>query len=191
MRSWARYLVCGLAGLALGAGGAIYAVCVGGLGSSERAGPWRSGRDFGTAEASAFTRATVALHGLLALPAREARYYTVTTDGEGNPLDGKCRYLVKGGRSRGAWWSLTLYDRQGYLVANPANIWSIGSAALPEEEKNDWSVIVSPVREQGHWLPTGGIERFALTLRIYLPDQGPPSGPPFEGLPLIGKLDCR
>src|SRR5688572_8065706 len=80
VRSWARYLVCGLAGVALGAGAGVYSVRAGAFGSSVRIGPWATGTDFGTAEAGAYTRAVVALRGLLALPAREARYYTARED---------------------------------------------------------------------------------------------------------------
>src|SRR5688572_12763550 len=89
MRRWARYLVCGLAGAALGIGAAAYSVRAGALGSSARIGPWATGIDFGTADAGAYTRAVVALRGLLALPAREARYYTAAEDDAGRPLEGR------------------------------------------------------------------------------------------------------
>jgi hypothetical protein len=190
MRSWARYAICAVAGLALGAGAAIYSVRAGAFGSSARIGPWTTGTDFGTANASAYTRAVVALHGLLALPAREARYYTAAEDDEGRPLDGRCRYRLTGGEGGGAWWSLTLYDRQGYLVANPANIWSVGSAALPAEERRAWTILAAPDRQPGRWLPTGGLDRFELTLRVYLPTDGGGGNLPRERLPHIERMGC-
>ncbi|WP_052216084.1 DUF1214 domain-containing protein [Sphingomonas sp. ERG5] len=173
MWPWARYAITGVAGILIGAGGAVWSVRAGALGSATSIGPWTTGKDYGTAAASAKTRAVVALRGLLALPATETRYYNAATDDAGRPLDGKCRYLVMGGALPVKWWSLTLYDPQGYLVANPANIWSIGSAALPAAEQGQWLVTIAPDKQVGYWLPTGRPGRFELTLRAYLPaDRG-------------------
>ena len=120
MQPWVRYLICGVAGLALGAGAAVQRVRTGALGASTAIGPWTTGKDFGTTGASAFTRAVVSLRGILALPAHEARYYNAAVDSAGQPLDGKCRYRVTGKAIPAKWWSLTLYDHPGYLVANQA-----------------------------------------------------------------------
>lgn len=190
MRRWVRYLICGLAGAALGIAAGVYSVRAGAFGSSDRIGPWATGMDFGTAETGAYTRAVVALRGLLALPASEARYYTAAEDDAGRPLDGRCTYRIRGGEQGGAWWSLTLYGRDGFLVANSANIWSVGSAALPPAERRGWTIIASPDRSAGHWLPTGGIDRFELTLRVYLPEDEGRSNPPADRLPRIARIDC-
>jgi len=167
-----RYLICGVLGVLIGAGGAAWSIRIGALGSAQKIGAWTTGKDYGTAQASAYTRAVVALRGLLALPASEARYYTAAVDDAGRPLDGRCTYAINGGGLPGRWWSLTLYDRAGYLVANQPGIYSFGSAGLPSSEQAHWTITASPDRQTGHWLPTGGIDRFELTLRAYLPDDG-------------------
>ena len=190
MKPFLRYLLCGLAGLALGAGAAFYSVRAGAFGSSAKIGPWTTGGDIGTARASAYTRAVVARHGLLALPAREARYYSASEDDEGRPLDGRCRYPIDGGDAGGAWFSLTLYDSAGYLVANPAGVHSAGSAAMAPAERSAWTVVAAPDPQPGRWLPTGGLERFNLTLRVYLPADGGRSNLPRERLPRIARLVC-
>ncbi len=190
MKAWARYLICAVAGIAAGAGFAVYSVRAGAFGSSVRIGPWTTGTDFGVAEAGAYTRATVALRGLLALPAREARYYTAAADDEGRPLDGRCRYRITGGEAGGAWWSLTLYGTDGFLVANSANIWSVGSAAMPAAERKNWTIFAAPKPQPGRWLPTGGIHRFELTLRSYLPEDGGGANLPRERLPRIERQSC-
>ena len=189
MKAWARYLIGGIAGLAIGAGGALYTVRAGALGANEAIGPWATGRDFGTARASAYTRAVVALYGLLALPASEARYYTATVDDGGQPLDGHCRYSVTGGALPAKWWSVTLYDPAGYLVANPAGIYSIGSVALPAGEQQGWHIIVAPDRQPGHWLPSAP-GHFALTLRAYLPSDGGRGNFSRAQLPNIRREGC-
>ncbi|HEX2764077.1 MAG TPA: DUF1214 domain-containing protein [Allosphingosinicella sp.] len=186
-----RYLSCGLLGLAAGTGAAVWSVRSGAWGSDARIGPWATGGDIGTARASARTRAVVALHGLLALPAREARYYGAAEDDAGRPLDGRCRYRVTGGDPGGGWFSLTLYDPAGYLVANPAGIYSAGSAAMTPAERRGWTVTVAPAPQPGRWIPTGGLERFNLTLRVYLPAGGGAANLPRERLPRIVKLGCR
>ena len=188
MKPWARYLVCAIAGLALGAGAAVQRVRTGALGASTAIGPWTTGKDFGTAGASAFTRAVVSLRGILALPAHEARYYNAAVDSAGDPLDGKCKYRVSGKAIPTKWWSLTLYDHPGYLVANQANVFSVGSAKVPDPA--NWSVVVAPAEQSGLWLPTGRIERFELTLRTYLPDDGGVGNLTRDQLPSIVKEGC-
>ncbi|MFC3710966.1 DUF1214 domain-containing protein [Sphingoaurantiacus capsulatus] len=190
MKSWLRYGLAVVVGLVVGVGSAAYAVRSGAFGSGQQIGPWRTGTDYGTAEASARTRAIVALSGLLALPAREARYYTAVADDAGAPLDGNCSYTVSGGELPGRWWSLTLYDGEGYLVANDANRFSVASAALAPAERKGWTIKVSPTRTDGHWLPSGGAERFQLTLRTYRPADEGRSSPPRDALPRIAKGDC-
>ena len=190
MKAWARYLVSAVAGVAAGASGAIWAVQAGGFGSRLRIGPWTTGTDFGSAEAGTWTRAIVARHGLLALPAREARYYTASSDDSGRPLDGRCRYWIRGGEAGGAWWSLTVYGRDGFLVPNRANIWSVGSAAMAPAERRAWTILAAPDRQPGRWLPTGSVDRFDLTLRVYLPEDGGAGSLARERLPRIERLDC-
>lgn len=190
MKPWLRYTLAVGLGLAAGLGAAAYTVRSGALASGASIGPWRTGSDFGTAEASARTRAVVAMAGLLALPAREARYYTATIDDTGAALDGRCRYRINGGAVPGRWWSLTLYDAHGYLVANAANRFSVPSAALAAAERGTWTISVAPDRQPGHWLPTGGVDSFALTLRAYLPPDGGTGTPPRAALPRIVKAGC-
>eukprot|EP01035_Chromulina_nebulosa_P005376 gene5376-biopygen4528 len=65
MKPSLRYLTCALVGIVVGSGLAGWSVRAGALGSGVSIGPWVTGTDFGTAEASAKTRAVVALRGLL------------------------------------------------------------------------------------------------------------------------------
>lgn len=190
MKAGARLLICGAIGLLVGSGSAIWSVRAGALDGGERAGPWYTGRDFGTARANPYVRAVVALRGLLALPASEARYYTAATDDAGQPLDGRCRYRITGGALPTRWWSLTLYDRAGYLVPNAAGIYSLGSASLPAAEASRWTVFAAPDRQPGHWLPTARIARFELTLRAYLPADGGTGNFTAAQLPSITRESC-
>ena len=190
MKPWVRYVLCAAFGVLAGGGGAIWSVRAGALGSNERIGAWTTGRDFGTADASARTRAIVALRGLLALPAHEARYYNAAVDDTGRPLDGTCTYRVQGGALPATWWSLTMYDHVGYLVPNTAHIFSVGSGAIPLAERTGWTVLVSPGRQPGHWLPSGTGTGFELTLRAYLPVDGGTGNLTAAQLPKITREAC-
>ena len=190
MTPWFRYLLCVLVGLALGAGVAVWRVQAGAFGSSVRIGPWSTGTDYGAGSAGGYTRAVVARRGLLALPAREARYYNAAVDDGGRLLDGRCHYRVRGRDPGGAWWSLTLYNADGFLAANPAGIHSIPGAAVPSALRGGWTIEVAPARQPGLWLPTGGLDRFELTLRVYLPPDQGRTNPPRERLPGIERIGC-
>jgi hypothetical protein len=190
MKPWLRYLTCAVVGLVAGVGAAVWQVRAGALGSGVAIGPWTTGTDFGTPRADAKTRAVVALRGLLALPASEARYYTAATDDTGRPLDGRCRYRLSGGAFPAKWWSITVYDGAGYLVKNEAGIYSLGSAAFGPDEQARWNVILAPDRQPGHWLPTGRIDHVELTLRIYLPADGGGGNLARPQLPAITRETC-
>lgn len=190
MRPWMRFAAAAVVGIAVGVASAMWSVRAGAFGSSGRIGVWTTGTDFGTTRASAETRAVVALRGLLALPPTEARYYQAVVDDRGRPLAGRCRYTITGGALPAKWWSLTLYDPQGYLVANDANIFSVGSAALPAAEQGRWTIAVAPDTQPGHWLPTGRIDRFELTLRAYLPADAGKGNFTSTQLPSVHREGC-
>ena len=187
MKPWIRYVICGVAGLALGAGAAVQRVRTGVLGASTAIGPGPRATISGRPGRRVYSRGRVVAR-LLALPAHEARYYNAAVDSAGEPLDGNCRYRVSGRAIPAKWWSLTLYDHPGYLVANQANIFSIASAEVPNPAS--WDVIVAPAEQAGLWLPTGRIDRFELTLRTYLPDDGGVGNMTRDQLPSIVKEGC-
>ncbi len=187
MNRVARYALTIVLGLAAGASLAVYRVR-GGLSAGQITnGPWATAKTYGTTDASALVRAQVALSGLLALPAKEAMYFTARTDSAGRPLDGKCSYTLRGGALDARWWSLTLYQGEGWLVPNSANRWSVGSAAVPA---NSWTITVAPNPAPGQWLPTGGIAKFDLTLRAYHPRGGLFDSPATARLPTIERGAC-
>src|ERR1700679_716326 len=59
-------------------------------------GPWRTNLSIGAATGDAMTRASVALHVLLALKRSETLYYTASADSSGAALDGACTYKISG-----------------------------------------------------------------------------------------------
>lgn len=194
VRVWFPYVLCLVVGLVAGFGVAVQSVRAGTFGSGERIGAWETGRDFGSVDQSAKTRAVVALRGLLALPATEARYYTARFDDAGQPLTGNCTYRLTGGALAAQFWTVTLYDEAGYLVPNAPGVFSIGNMTMPPAEQGRWTIIVSPTEQPGRWLPTGaaaGVAKpIALTLRAYLPADGGKGNFTAAELPSVRKEGC-
>jgi hypothetical protein len=194
MKPWLRYSICILMGLAGGTAYAVHQVRAADMGRQITNGPWRTNTDNGTADASALSRARVALFGLLALPAKEAMYFTARTDSDGAPLKGNCTYRVSGGELDARWWSITLYKGEGWLVKNAANRWSVSGGNLPSSESNPpiWQFWVGPKApvDDPQYLPTGGTPQFDLTLRAYHPKGALLDAPSKAKLPTITKESC-
>ncbi len=191
MKSWHRYAICITLGLIGGAAYAVHQVRGGMSDGMISNGSWTTGKSFGTTDATTLTRAKVALSGLLALPAKEAMYFTAKVDSDGKSLDGDCTYLVSGGKLEGRWWSVTLYEGEGWLVKNVANRWSIPAHAAVQNESGQWSFIVSPTEQPSAWLPTGGVKAFDLTLRLYHPSAATIADPAKASLPTIKRQGCK
>ncbi len=122
-------------------------------------------------------RAIVAQRGLGANLPDDAIYPMNLGDSTGKPLDGANRYTIhfeKGATPpAGAFWSVTLYDAQGYQVANPLNRFAV-SSWMPLKYNADGSLDLyfqadSPGAEkEANWLPAPK-GPFNLTMRIYAP----------------------
>jgi hypothetical protein len=122
-------------------------------------------------------RAETAVVGLGANTPREAVYPTALTDTSGNALTGSTTYRIVFRHGQlppaRAFWSLTLYDASGYLVANAARRYALGSSHPPLIRRSDGSVVVvvsrtRPTEAHVNWLPspTGS---FRLNMRLYWP----------------------
>ncbi|MDR6831886.1 MULTISPECIES: DUF1214 domain-containing protein [unclassified Sphingopyxis] len=191
MKSWHRYTITAVGGLVLGLG-AAWALTSGGLGDGAiRNGPWTTSLGYGTKATDPLTRAMVARSGLLALPAKETVYWSAKTDAAGAPLDGNCRYRLSGQPLDARWWSVTIYDAKGYLVANPANIWSVNGANVALDAKGEWRVVIAPTKPaDAAWLPGIKGQALHLTLRMYNPGQAFRADPAAAQLPKIVREGC-
>jgi hypothetical protein len=93
--------------------------------------------------------------------------FTATTDDKDRPLDGRCDVVVSGVTPPARFWTLTLYDRKGQLVANTLQRYGFTSQEVIRGADGQFEVHVASRARSGNWLPTGGIERYALMLRLY------------------------
>jgi hypothetical protein len=122
-------------------------------------------------------RAIVAQLGLGANLPEDAIYPLNIGDEDGRPLDGASNYTIHFDQEAlppvDAFWSITLYDQDGYQVANSLNRFAV-SSWMPLEHNPDGSLDLyfqhdSPgTDKEANWLPapTGP---FNLTMRLYAP----------------------
>ena len=93
--------------------------------------------------------------------------FSATTDDRKRPLDGRCDVVVSGVTPAARFWTLTLYDTKGHLVANSLLRYGFTSQEIIRGADGAFEVRVAARSRAGNWLPTGGIERYALMLRLY------------------------
>jgi len=75
--------------------------------------------------------------------------------------------LLGGITPQARFWTLTLYDSEGRLVANSAQRQGFTSQEIIRKADGSFEILVGPRARPGNWLPTGGIERYVLVLRLY------------------------
>src|SRR6516164_1780947 len=122
-------------------------------------------------------RAIIAQAGLGANVPEDAIYPINLVDETGKPLDGANKYTLhfdKGNTPPAdAFWSVTLYDTEGFQVANSLNRFAV-SSWMPFKYNGDGSLDLyfqneSPgTDKEANWLPAPK-GPFNLTMRIYAP----------------------
>ncbi|MDW6022900.1 DUF1254 domain-containing protein [Mesorhizobium sp. BAC0120] len=122
-------------------------------------------------------RAIIAQLGLGANLPEDAIYPFNIGDETGQPLDGKFAYTIHFNKNElppaNAFWSITLYDDQGFQVANAMNRFAV-SSWMPFLQNADGSLDLyfqhrSPGKDkEWNWLPAPE-GPFTLTMRLYAP----------------------
>jgi hypothetical protein len=122
-------------------------------------------------------RAMVAQMGLGANLPEDAIYPLNLGDENGKPLDGANKYVIRFTKEDAppveAFWSVTLYDPEGFQVANPINRFAV-SSWMPFKRDADGSLTLYIQNEnpggdrETNWLPAPK-GPFNLTMRLYAP----------------------
>jgi hypothetical protein len=124
-----------------------------------------------------FKRAVVTLVGLGANPAEDAVYPLLTADADGESPTGEHDYVIHFDADKlppaHAFWSVTMYDAEGFQVANEINRFAIGDRD-PLKYNADGSLDLylqhtnpGPACES-NWLPSPS-GRLGVTMRLYAP----------------------
>jgi hypothetical protein len=130
-------------------------------------GAWTARPRTGTADVDPYSRATIVRNGELPIGTGDGVAFTATTDDKKKALDGRCDVIVSGVTPPARFWTLTLYDRKGHLVANSLQRYGFTSQEIVRASDGSFEIRIASRSRAGNWLPTGGIERYALMLRLY------------------------
>lgn len=138
-----------------------------------------SRKGLGTYGTNYSIRALVALIALGANLNADASYPNCQLDSNGNKLNGTQKYILHFNKNQtppaNAFWSLTLYGLDDFLVDNPINRYAIGDrSALKYNDDGSLDIYIQneqPVKgEEPNWLPAPK-GAFSLTMRIYWPKE--------------------
>jgi hypothetical protein len=130
-------------------------------------GAWTARPRTGTTDIDPYSRATITRNGELPIGTGDGIAFTASADDRKKPLDGRCDVVVSGVTPPARFWTLTLYDNKGRLVANSLQRYGFTSQEIVRGADGGFEIRIASRSRSGNWLPTGGIERYALMLRLY------------------------
>ncbi len=148
-----------------------------------KSGPLSNGWQMKTSTMGAYgidylQRAAVALIGLGANQSADAVYPMLMTDAEGRSLTGASQYVLHFDKDElppaDAFWSVTLYDKDGFPIPNPMNRQNL-SSWMDLQYNADGSLdlhlrTASPGKDkEANWLPTPKQGTWNLIMRLYAP----------------------
>jgi hypothetical protein len=123
-------------------------------------------------------RAIVAMVGLGANQPEDAIYPMNVADADGKPMDGANKYVMHFTKEEmppvGAFWSVTMYDAEGFQVANQLNRFAIGDRdELKFNADGSLDIYIqheSPgMDKESNWLPSPAQGVLGVTMRLYAP----------------------
>lgn len=155
---------------------------------------WRTALNLGDYGVDYALRAGVALIGLGANLPADAIYPNTEIDGEGRPLTGDHVYQIRFAPGdtppARAFWSVTVYDSDGFLQDMPRHV--LGDRdALVRDADGGLTLTIAAARPDGvaetNWLPVEAGAPFALTARLYDPELDALSGA--WAMPAVERLE--
>ena len=130
-------------------------------------GAWTARPRTGTSGIDPYSRASIARSGELPVGTGDGVTFTATKDDAGRTLDGRCDVVVKGVTPAARFWTLTLYDQKGQLVGNSLQRYGFTSQEIVRASDGAFELRIAARSRAGNWLPTGGLDRYMLMLRLY------------------------
>jgi hypothetical protein len=154
-------------------------------------GAWTAWPKSGSVDIDPYARAIIARSGELPTGMGDGVAFYARTDDVGDNFDGRCTFLVGGLTPAARYWTLTLYDPEGRLVANTIDRHGFTSEEIVRDADGRFAITVSALARPGNWLPTGGIEKFVLVWRLYDTPIGVATKTTKEGpMPAIVRKGC-
>jgi hypothetical protein len=134
---------------------------------SLRLGAWLALPAVGTPAIDAYTLANVARQGELPLSVVDGLAFKAFADSAGKTLDSRCVYRIEGAFPSARFWTLALYDEDGFTAANAAHRTVFTSTEALRVDNSGFRIMVSRDVQPGDWLPSAATAAFVLVLRLY------------------------
>jgi hypothetical protein len=130
-------------------------------------GPWTARPKTGSTDIDPYSRAVIARSGELPLGSGDGVMVLARGDDAGRPLDGRCDVTVDGITPLARYWTLTLYELNGRPVGNAVGRYGFTSREILRRADGSFAITIAPRARPGNWLPSGGVQRYQLALRLY------------------------
>jgi len=153
-------------------------------------GPWTTDLTTGGIDASAYTRASLAVQGLLAMTQDQAVYFIAENDSAGQTLDASCEYTLTGGDLPTRWWSITMYAADYFFVPNDQKRYAVSKSSLSRiaDTNGQWLAKISNQDSADLIAPQSG--PFSMIVRLYNPEPVVSENPTSLTLPTISRGAC-
>ncbi len=113
--------------------------------------------------------------------AQDAVYPSLAVDSDGKPFNGSNNYVLRFEKGKlppvSGFWSVTVYDKDGYFIPNVISRQAIGDrsnlAANADGSVDIFIQADSPGKDkEANWLPVAAGQSFNLLMRLYWPSEG-------------------
>ena len=108
----------------------------------------------------------------------DAVYPLCVGDADGKPLKGENKYVLHFEKKElppvDAFWSVTMYDAEGFQVENPIKRYAIGDRdGLKFNDDGSLDLYIQPESpgkdKESNWLPSPKSGELGVTMRLYAP----------------------
>ena len=192
MKKAAYFILLSLLGLVLGAALASRAIQAAGQNKNLvlRNAEWGYFASMDLAE-NDLQRAFIGRIGLFALQDSEAIYFIANQDNEGKPLNANSQYLLEGQPLEAAYWSITLYGEDHFLIPNEEKRFSYNQVNVQYKDslKELYRIQLGGNKTIENYLPMHGEQKVNLLLRLYQPSSKLYTKRGGIALPSIKRLD--
>lgn len=146
---------------------------------------WRIALDLGHYGTQYPYRAAWTFYGVGGNLAEDAVYPVAEVQADGQPLKGEEKYILHFNKDQvppvDAFWSVTLYDKDSYLVPNAISRFALGDrSGMKFGDDGSLTVYIqhdSPGKDkESNWLPSPKEGAFKLAMRLYAPKQAVADG---------------
>ena len=151
----------------IGLGSAWYAISGAPPFGTLTLGAWKAWPYNGTQDIDPYAHAAIARSGELPIGSGDGIAFFARADDSGAALDGQCETAISGVTPAARYWTITLYDTDGQLVANSVNRYGFTSQEIVRNADGSFEIIIGPRPRPGNWLPSGASNRYLLLIRLY------------------------